>query len=176
MSDHTVSSPFSRGSSQPCSPGLSGTFPVDSVLPELKKALNSCGIAILCAPPGSGKTTRIPLALVSGEDSLPGSVLTLEPRRIAARAAAGFMARTLGEEVGQTVGYRVRLDSKVSPSTRVELLTEGVLTRRLLRDPELSGVSCVIFDEFHERSFREILVWHCVWKHDRRSARICVCC
>ena len=154
MSDHTVSSPFSRGSSQPCSPGLSGTFPVDSVLPELKKALNSCGIAILCAPPGSGKTTRIPLALVFGEDSLPGSVLTLEPLRIAARAAAGFMARTVGEEVGQTVGYRVRLDSKVSPSTRVELLTEGVLTRRLLRDPELSGVSCVIFDEFHERSLQ----------------------
>ncbi len=131
-----------------------GSFPVDSSLPELKRALAEHGVAILCAPPGSGKTTRVPLALASGSDALPGTILTLEPRRLAARAAAAFMARSLGEETGRTVGYRVRLDSRVSPATRVEMLTEGVLTRRLLHDPELAGVSCVVFDEFHERSLQ----------------------
>lgn len=130
------------------------SFPVDAVLPELKQALARHGVAVLCAPPGSGKTTRVPLALLSGPDALPGTVLTLEPRRLAARAAASFMARSLGEDAGRTVGYRVRLDSRVSAATRVEMLTEGVLTRRLLRDPELAGVSCVIFDEFHERSLQ----------------------
>lgn len=143
----------------PCScgsphPVLPGSFPVDAILPELKRALTEHGVAVLCAPPGSGKTTRIPLALLSEPAICPGTILTLEPRRVAARAAAAFMARSLGEETGRTVGYRVRLDSRVSSVTRVEMLTEGVLTRRLLRDPELSGVSCVIFDEFHERSLQ----------------------
>ncbi len=138
-------------------------FPVDAVIPELSRALAGQGRAILMASPGSGKTTRVPLALLGllptpeGQDPvtpLPGKILVLEPRRLAARAAARYMAGLLGEEVGQQVGYRVRLESKVSKKTRVELLTEGMFTRRLLADPELSGVSCVIFDEFHERSLQ----------------------
>ena len=136
-------------------------FPVDAIILELGQALAGYGRAVLTASPGSGKTTRVPLALLgllpnamapfSAFAPLPGKILVLEPRRLAARAAARHMARLLGEDVGQRVGYRVRLDSKVSAITRVELLTEGMFTRRLLADPELSGVSCVIFDEFHER-------------------------
>ncbi len=138
-------------------------FPVDAVLPELNRALAGPGRAILTAAPGSGKTTRVPLALLgllpglAGQariDPLPGKILVLEPRRLAARAAARYMAGLLGEEVGRHVGYRVRLESRVSQITRVELLTEGMFTRRLLADPELSGVSCVIFDEFHERGLQ----------------------
>ncbi|MFH1021748.1 MAG: ATP-dependent helicase HrpB, partial [Pseudomonadota bacterium] len=109
---------------------------------------------VLSAPPGSGKTTVAPLALL-GEPWLAGkTILMLEPRRLAARLAAAFMARQLGEEVGQTVGYRVRFEAKVSPATRVEVVTEGVLTRRMQDDPELAGVGLVIFDEFHERSLQ----------------------
>ena len=109
---------------------------------------------MLSAPPGSGKTTVAPLALLD-EPWLAGrTILLLEPRRLAARLAATFMARQLGEEVGQTVGYRVRFEAKVSPATRVEVVTEGVLTRRLQSDPELAGVGLVIFDEFHERSLQ----------------------
>ncbi len=109
---------------------------------------------MLSAPPGSGKTTVAPLALLA-EPWLAGrTILMLEPRRLAARMAASFMARQLGEEVGQTVGYRVRFEAKVSASTRVEVVTEGVLTRRIQDDPELSGVGLVIFDEFHERSLQ----------------------
>lgn len=138
-------------------------FPVDDALPELAQALAEHGRAILTASPGSGKTTRVPLALAGllpaaqGHNpaaALPGKILVLEPRRLAARAAARYMAGLLGEEAGQQVGYRVRLESRVSKITRVELLTEGMFTRRLLDDPELSGVSCVIFDEFHERSLQ----------------------
>lgn len=140
------------------------SFPVDAVIPELSRALAEHGRAILTASPGSGKTTRVPLALPGllpfpkerppAFTPLPGKILVLEPRRLAARAAARYMAGLLGEDVGQHVGYRVRLDSKVSKLTRVELLTEGMFTRRLLADPELSGVSCVIFDEFHERGLQ----------------------
>ena len=136
-------------------------FPVDMVIPELSRVLAEHGRAVLIASPGSGKTTRVPLALLgllpnamasfSAIAPLPGKILVLEPRRLAARAAARHMARLLGENVGQHIGYRVRLDSKVSAMTKVELLTEGMFTRCLLTDPELSGVSCVIFDEFHER-------------------------
>lgn len=143
---------------------MQNSFPVDAAIPELSRALSGHGRAILTASPGSGKTTRVPLALLgllpapAGQDSavtpLPGKILVLEPRRLAARAAARYMAGLLGEEAGQHVGYRVRLESKVSKITRVELLTEGMFTRRLLADPELSGVSCVIFDEFHERSLQ----------------------
>ena len=143
---------------------MQDNFPVDAIVPELGRALAEHGRAILTASPGSGKTTRIPLALAgllphlappsSAVEPLPGKILVLEPRRLAARAAARYMARLLGENVGQHVGYRVRLDSKVSAMTRVEMLTEGMVTRRLLTDPELSGVSCVIFDEFHERSLQ----------------------
>lgn len=126
------------------------SLPVDAVIPELKQALAAHNRAILAAPPGSGKTTRVPLALMDR----PGTVLVLEPRRLAARSAARFMAAQLGERAGETVGFRVRLESKISARTRVELITEGILTRRLLADPELAGVSCVLFDEFHERSLQ----------------------
>ncbi|OXM82774.1 ATP-dependent helicase HrpB [Paenibacillus rigui] len=127
-------------------------LPIESALPELIKALGANTGAVLVAPPGAGKTTRVPLALLN-ESWLAGrKILMLEPRRLAARAAARFMASALDEPVGQTVGYRVKLDSKTSPSTRIEVITEGVLTRLLQADPALEDVGLVIFDEFHERS------------------------
>lgn len=126
-------------------------LPIDPVLPDLLSALAKRGVAVLQAPPGSGKTTRVPLALMDHPD-LPGrEILVLEPRRLAARAAARRMAWMLGETVGERVGYRVRLDSKVGPNTRVTVLTEGLYLRRLREDPELSGVGAVLFDEIHER-------------------------
>jgi len=108
--------------------------------------------AVLVAPPGAGKTTRVPLALLDAEWVGKKKIIVLEPRRIAARAAAERMAQTLGEKVGHTVGYRVRFGSKVSRATRIEVVTEGIFTRQILDDPELSGVAAVLFDEFHERS------------------------
>jgi ATP-dependent helicase HrpB len=127
-------------------------FPVDDIIPQLKAALASRPCAILVAEPGAGKTTRVPLALL-GEPWLAGKkILMLEPRRLAARAAASRMAQTLGEDLGQTVGYTVRLERKVSKATRIEVVTEGILTRRLQHDPELSDTGLIIFDEFHERS------------------------
>jgi ATP-dependent helicase HrpB len=128
---------------------LAGRLPIDDVLPALMQALATNTRVVLHAPPGAGKTTRAPLALLQ---TLAGRIIMLEPRRLAARAAAAWMARTLGEDVGGTVGYRVRLDSRVGPRTRIEIVTEGVLTRRLQDDPSLDGVELVIFDEFHERS------------------------
>ncbi|MGE5258646.1 MAG: ATP-dependent helicase HrpB, partial [Hyphomicrobiales bacterium] len=126
-------------------------LPIDAVLNHLKSALNRGLGAVLQAPPGAGKTTRVPLALLS-EPWLNGrKILMLEPRRLAARAAAGRMADLLGEPVGRTVGYRVRMDTRVGPATRIEVVTEGVLTRMLQSDPGLSGIGLVIFDEFHER-------------------------
>lgn len=127
-------------------------LPIQTVLPELLAALRQKQTVILSAPPGSGKTTGVPLALLN-EDWLQGRrILILEPRRLAARLAAGRMAEVLGEAVGQRVGYRVRFDKQVSPATRIEVVTEGILTRHLQGDPELSDVGLVIFDEFHERS------------------------
>ncbi|MBQ3170448.1 MAG: ATP-dependent helicase HrpB [Mailhella sp.] len=126
-------------------------MPVESSFPALLEALTSHERALLTAPPGSGKTTRVPLFLM---EHMEGTILMLEPRRLAARSAARYMAAQLGESAGQRVGYRVRLESRVSRETRVEIITEGILTRRLISDPELSGVSCVIFDEFHERSLQ----------------------
>jgi ATP-dependent helicase HrpB len=127
-------------------------FPVDNIIADLKAALNSRPSVILVAEPGAGKTTRVPLALLN-EDWLAGKkILVLEPRRLAARAAASRMAQTLGEELGQTVGYTVRLERKVSQATRIEVVTEGILTRRLQSDPELLDTGLIIFDEFHERS------------------------
>jgi ATP-dependent helicase HrpB len=127
-------------------------LPIESALPELKAALAADGAAVLPAPPGAGKTTRVPLALLD-EPWLAGRrILMLEPRRLAARAAARYMARLLGEDVGGTVGYRVRMETRVGPTTRIEVVTEGVLTRMLQSDPALEGVGIVIFDEFHERS------------------------
>lgn len=127
-------------------------LPIDDALPALHSALAAGPYAVLVAPPGAGKTTRVPLALLSAPWRGDNRIIVLEPRRLAARAAAAQMARLLGEEVGQTVGYRVRMDSKVSGRTRIEIVTEGVFTRMLLDDPELSGVAAVLFDEFHERS------------------------
>ena len=127
-------------------------LPIDALLPELRQELARRPAAVLQAAPGAGKTTRVPLALL-GESWLRGQrILMLEPRRLATRAAARRMASTLGEVVGETVGFRVRLESKVSPRTRIEVVTEGILTRRLQHDPSLEGVGLVIFDEFHERS------------------------
>tara|TARA_R110002110_G_scaffold66978_1_gene183015 strand:+ start:109548 stop:112118 length:2571 start_codon:yes stop_codon:yes gene_type:complete len=126
--------------------------PIQDVIDELRLCLVGEHQAVLQAPPGAGKTTIVPLSLLY-EDWLAGQkILILEPRRMAARAAATRMAALLGEEVGQTVGYRVRLDSCVSDATRIEVITEGILTRRLQRDPGLQGVGLVIFDEFHERN------------------------
>ena len=128
------------------------SLPIDEVLPALRLALAERHEAVLEAPPGAGKTTRVPLALLN-EPWLAGQkILMLEPRRLAARAAAERLASELGEKVGETVGYRIRLDSKVGPNTRIEVVTEGILTRRLQHDPSLEGVGLLIFDEFHERS------------------------
>ena len=108
--------------------------------------------AVLVAPPGAGKTTRVPLALLDEPWIAGRKIIVLEPRRIAARASAERMAKTLGEKVGETVGYRVRFGSKVSRATRIEVVTEGIFTRQILDDPELSGIAAILFDEFHERS------------------------
>jgi ATP-dependent helicase HrpB len=127
-------------------------LPIDDALPGLLAALQAGPFAVLVAPPGAGKTSRVPLALLQAAWRGDGRIIVLEPRRLAARAAARRMAVSLGEEVGETVGYRVRLDAKVSKRTRIEVVTEGVFTRMILDDPELSGVAAVLFDEFHERS------------------------
>ncbi len=127
-------------------------LPIDEVLPELRRALGSGTRAVVQAPPGSGKTTCIPLALL-GEPWLSGRrIIMLEPRRLAARAACRRMAAMLGQEVGQAVGYRIRRETRVGPGTRVEVVTEGILTRMLQNDPALERAGLVIFDEFHERS------------------------
>lgn len=126
-------------------------LPIDDALPALLAALRAKGRAVLQAPPGAGKTTRVPLALLQ-DGRVAGRIVMLEPRRLAARAAAERMAETLGEPVGQTVGYRIRGEAKVGPATQIEVVTEGILTRMIQSDPELSGVGAVIFDEFHERS------------------------
>lgn len=128
------------------------SLPVDVALPGLRRALAEGRSAVLVAPPGAGKTTRVPLALLSEPWVAGRRILVLEPRRLAARAAAARMASTLGEEVGETVGLRVRFSSRVSRKTRIEVVTEGVFTRLILDDPELTGVAAVLFDEFHERS------------------------
>ncbi|HEY6610077.1 MAG TPA: ATP-dependent helicase HrpB, partial [Pseudomonas sp.] len=127
-------------------------LPIDAVLPALREALARRHEVVLEAPPGAGKTTRVPLALLD-EPWLGGqTIVMLEPRRLAARAAAERLASELGERVGETVGYRIRLDSKVGPNTRIEVVTEGILARRLQDDPGLEGVGLVIFDEYHERN------------------------
>ncbi|HYF55174.1 MAG TPA: ATP-dependent helicase HrpB [Salinarimonas sp.] len=127
-------------------------LPIDEALPALTAALRASSRAVLVAPPGAGKTTRVPLVLLDEPWAREGKIVVLEPRRLAARAAADRMARTLGEAVGETVGIRVRLGSKVSRRTRVEVVTEGVFARMILDDPELTGIAAVLFDEYHERS------------------------
>ena len=129
-------------------------LPINSALPELAAALSHKGLGVLQAPPGAGKSTGVPLALLDAPWLAGQRMLVLEPRRLAARAVANRMASLLGESVGETVGYRMRLDTKVGPRTRIEVVTEGILTRQLQRDPALEGVGLVIFDEFHERSLQ----------------------
>ncbi|MCJ2035061.1 ATP-dependent helicase HrpB [Methylobacterium sp. J-068] len=127
-------------------------LPIEVALPALREALEDRSSAVLVAPPGAGKTTRVPLALLETPWLAGRKIILLEPRRLAARGAAERMAATLGERVGDTVGLRVRLGSKISARTRIEVVTEGVFTRMILDDPELTGVGAVLFDEFHERS------------------------
>ncbi|MCU7809808.1 MAG: DEAD/DEAH box helicase, partial [Candidatus Thiodiazotropha sp. (ex Notomyrtea botanica)] len=131
-------------------------LPVKAAIPSLSAALVANSSAVLCAPPGSGKTTLVPLELLQSS-WLTGRILMLESRRLAARAAAGRMAFLLGEAVGETVGYSIRLERRVSAKTRIEVVTEGILTQRLQKDPSLDGVSLVIFDEFHERNLQSDL-------------------
>ena len=126
-------------------------YPIEEILPALRESLATHARLVLEAPPGAGKTTQVPLALIN-EPWCSGRILMLEPRRVAARAAAGFMAAQLNEPVGGTVGYRIRFERKVSVQTRVEIVTEGILTRLIQDDPLLDGVSAVLFDEFHERN------------------------
>ncbi len=127
-------------------------LPIDAVLPELQAAVTAHPNVVLQAPPGAGKSTGVPLDLLAGKSVVSGKIVMLEPRRLAARAVATRMAQMLGEAVGQTVGFRTRLESRTSSSTRIEVVTEGILTRWLQRDATLEGVAMVIFDEFHERS------------------------
>jgi ATP-dependent helicase HrpB len=127
-------------------------LPIDDVLAELSATLSTRNTAVLVAPPGAGKTTRVPLALLAQPWLAKQKILVLEPRRIAARAAAERMARTLAERVGEAVGLRARMISKCSPRTRIEVITEGVFTRMIIDDPSLDGIGAVLFDEFHERS------------------------
>lgn len=128
------------------------TLPINEVLPELCLKLRSETNVVLIAEPGAGKTTRVPIALLDQPWLRNNKIIMLEPRRLAARSSARFMAQSLGESLGQTIGYRVKGDTKVGPQTRIEVVTEGVLTRMLQADPALEGVGTVIFDEFHERN------------------------
>src|SRR5690606_8778876 len=127
-------------------------LPVSAVLPDLEAARDDNGVAVLVAPPGAGKTTLVPLALLDAGWRGDGTILLLEPRRLAARAAARRMASLLGEEPGGTVGYAMRMESRISAATLVRVVTEGVLSRLILDDPELKGIAAIVFDEFHERS------------------------
>ena len=130
---------------------VSPSFPIQALLPQIRTSLAAHPRLVLEAPPGAGKTTQVPLSLLD-EAWLGGrKIVMLEPRRVAARAAAGFMAGQLGEAVGETVGYRIRFENKVSARTRIEVVTEGILTRMLQDDPMLEGVGALLFDEFHER-------------------------
>ena len=131
---------------------MSPSLPIDEIIPQLLQTLCQHSNCVLHAPPGAGKTTRVPLALLDCIPASAGKIIMLEPRRLAAVSAARWMARSLGEEPGETVGYAIRFDSRSSRTTRIEVVTEGILTRRIQNDPLLEGVAMVIFDEFHERS------------------------
>src|SRR5215207_5370411 len=132
--------------------GFDTPLPIDEALPDLAAALATRANAVLVAPPCAGKTTRVPLALLDEPWVAGRKLIVLEPRRLAARAAADRMAATLGEAVGETVGLRVRLGSKIGRRTRIEVVTDGVFARMMLDDPAIEGVAAVLFDEFHERS------------------------
>ncbi len=131
---------------------FSDPLPIDAVLPRIAVSLATIPNLVIVAPPGAGKTTRVPIALLNEPWAQNGKLILLEPRRLAARAAAGRMAATLGETIGETVGLRMRLETKVSAKTRIEVVTEGVFARMILDDPALTGVVGVLFDEYHERS------------------------
>ena len=132
-------------------------LPAAAIAEELNSELNQHHAAVVVAPPGAGKSTLLPLTMLSR--GTQGRIVMLEPRRLAARQVALRMAQMLGEEVGQTVGYQIRFEKKISSKTRIEVVTEGILTRRLAEDPTLEGVGCVIFDEFHERSLHSDLAF-----------------
>jgi len=138
-------------------------LPIDDVLPALIDAIRVAGRAVLQAPPGAGKTTRVPLALLAS-GLIDGRIVMLEPRRLAARAAAERLAEQLGEACGATVGYRMRGETRVGPRARIEVVTEGILTRMIQSDPELTGIGAVIFDEFHERSLNADLGLALTWE------------
>ncbi|MDE9449645.1 ATP-dependent helicase HrpB [Aliiroseovarius sp. Z3] len=142
---------------------MSDILPIHDAIPDLLDAIGQSGRAVLMAPPGAGKTTVVPLALLDA-GAFEGKLLMLEPRRLAARTAAERMAQTLGEPVGETIGYRIRGEAKVSAATRIEVVTEGILTRILQSDPSLSGIGAVIFDEFHERSLNADLGLALTWE------------
>jgi ATP-dependent helicase HrpB len=125
------------------------SYPIDAILPKLKETVLNHPSVVLHAPPGAGKTTRVPIALLDVLPNNKGRIIMLEPRRIAAVSAARWMAQTLHEQVGETIGYAIRFDAKSSAKTRIEVVTEGILTRRIQSDPGLEGVAMVIFDEFH---------------------------
>jgi ATP-dependent helicase HrpB len=133
-------------------PGFHPPLPIDSVLPDIADRLASGTRLVVVAPPGAGKTTRIPLVLLQQDWAAGRRIILLEPRRLAARAAAQRMASTLGERVGETIGLRMRLETMVSANTRLEVVTEGVFARLILDDPMLDGIAAILFDEFHERS------------------------
>src|SRR3990167_5756577 len=126
-------------------------FAITELLPEIRASLSRHPRLVLEAPPGAGKTTQVPLALLDADWLQGRKIVMLEPRRVAARAAAGFMAQQLGENVGDTIGYRIRFENKVTAKTRIEVVTEGILTRMLQDDPMLESVGALLFDEFHER-------------------------
>ncbi|HXP02282.1 MAG TPA: ATP-dependent helicase HrpB, partial [Luteibacter sp.] len=130
---------------------MTPVFPITPLLPDIVASLAERPRLVLEAPPGAGKTTQVPLALLDAPWLQGGRIVVLEPRRIAARAAAAFMAAQLGEQVGETVGYRIRFESRVGPRTRIEVVTEGILGRMIQDDPTLDGIGAILFDEFHER-------------------------
>lgn len=148
-------------------------FPISPLLPQIRDSLATHPRLVLEAPPGAGKTTQVPLALLEAPWLAGRKIVMLEPRRVAARSAAQFMARQLGEPVGEMVGYRIRFENKTSARTRIEVVTEGILTRLIQDDPMLDSVGVLLFDEFHERHLPATSAWRWHWMCSRRCAKTC---